>query len=87
MRILLNVLGIADSGGITVLDKFITECNADNSDKKYFIMCNYNIAIKNIIQKYKSNIKLEFTIVKNKNIFYRLYYENIVFRKFIKKKI
>lgn len=80
--ILVNTLGIQDSGGITVLDKLLDQIKY--SDYKYLIICNQNQNIKNIIAKFSYCDKFEFLLVESNGFIARLYYENIIFRKIIK---
>ena len=78
--ILINTLGIQDSGGITVLDKVLNECSQDKSNK-YLIVCNNKININVLYNYYKDTSHFNFEFFNIKNIIYRLYVENIVFRK------
>ena len=80
--ILINSLGIQDSGGITVLDKMLFECV--NSEYDYLIVCNQNTNILNLIQKYSEIENFEFFVLLSKGFLHRLYFENVVFRKIIK---
>lgn len=83
-NILINSLGVQDSGGITVLDKLLSE--VEDSHYNYFIVCNENINIKKLMEKCKNIKNFEFLLIPSRGFMYRLYYENIVFRKIIKKK-
>jgi len=82
--ILINCLGIQDSGGITVLGKLLAEIKGTQYD--YFIICNENINISNLIKKYNEIEKFKFLVVPSKGFLYRLYFENVIFRKFIEEK-
>lgn len=83
--ILINALGIQDSGGITVFDKVLSEC-ANSDLNNYYIVCNENKGINRLFKKYKNTINFEFKIIENKGFLYRLYYENILFRNIIRNK-
>lgn len=83
--ILINILGIQDSGGITVLEKLFTELLNTNK-YNYLIICTKNKNILNLIDEYKSIKNFEFLMIENKGFIQRLYYENIVFRKIIKER-
>lgn len=85
MKLLINILGIQDSGGITVLEKLFTELLNTNK-YNYLIICTKNKNILNLIDEYKSIKNFEFLMIENKGFIQRLYYENIVFRKMIKEK-
>lgn len=80
--ILINSLGIQDSGGITVLEKLLNEIK--NTSYKYLIICNQNENIKKLINKYKEYENCEFFQIPSKSFLNRLYIENIVFRRIIK---
>jgi len=82
MKILINALGIQDSGGITVLKKVILEC-LENKKTKYHIICNDNKNIRLLIDIYQNTEHFIFQVVKTRSFMYRLYYENIIFKKII----
>lgn len=84
INILINCFGIQDSGGITVLDKLLLE--AERSQYNHLIVCNQNMNIRKLIEKYKNNKNFEFLVIPSKGFLYRLYYENIVFKKIVKEK-
>jgi hypothetical protein len=84
MNILINTLGIKDSGGITVLQKLLDEIK--NSHYSFVIICNQNENIDKLYEKYKNIENFEFLIITSKGFLYRLCYENIVFRKIIKER-
>ncbi len=81
-KILINGLGIQDSGGITVFDKLLNEVK--DSKHNYLIICNKNENIQKLIRKYTNSNNLEFICIRSKGFLNRLYYENIIFRKIIK---
>lgn len=82
--LIINSLGIQDSGGITVLDKLLSEIK--DSSYKFLIICNQNENIEKLIIKYKKNLNFEFKLILNKGFLNRVYFENIIFRKIIKEK-
>ena len=82
--ILINCLGIQDSGGITVLDKLLSEINKSHFD--YLIVCNQNENIEKLVNESESVGSFQFLLTPSKGFLYRLYLENIVFRKIIKEK-
>jgi len=83
MSILINVIGIQDSGGMTVLSKLFNELE-DKSAYHFIVVCNKNKNIEILIEKYSSKKNFQFIVLKSKGLLYRLYYENIIFRKLIK---
>ena len=86
INILINALGIVDSGGISVLDKLLQECTTSDL-VKYYVVCNRNSNIDKLIRKFHAFKNFEFKIVSNRGFFYRIFYENIVFRRYIKNNI
>lgn len=86
MNILINGLGIQDSGGITVLAKLLDEIKSSTKDK-FFIVCNFNEKIKELSKKYQDIEMIEFIYIYRNNFLYRLYFENIIFKKLIKNKL
>jgi len=81
--LLLNALGIQDSGGLNVLKKVLQECSLDVKNN-YHIVCNNNMGIIALIAKYKDVNFFEFHLVENRGFLYRLYYENFIFPQIIK---
>jgi hypothetical protein len=82
--ILVNALGIIDSGGIVVLDKFLYECLKDPLGRRYLIVANNNVNIRKLLGKYKENTLFEFLFINNKGFIHRLFYENLIFRRLVK---
>ena len=82
-NILCNTIGISDSGGITVLEKVLDELLSEK-ESHYIFICSHNEGINKIREKYLSKENIDFIFIKNNSYFYRLYYENIIFRKIIK---
>ena len=83
--ILVNALGISDSGGIVVLDKFLYECSTDSLGRRYLIVANDNVNIRKLLGKYKENTLFKFLFINDKGPIHRLFYENLIFRKLVKK--
>ena len=84
MNILVNALGIKDSGGLRVLGKFLSEistCSVNN----YYIVCFESNNILDFESKY-SKKNIFFILSSRSNIWQRLYYENFYFRKIIEDK-
>jgi len=81
-NILINAIGIQDSGGITVIEKLFDELR--RSQFKFLIICSNNKNINDLVDKYSNVENFEFILTETKSFLYRLYYENIVFRKIIK---
>ena len=84
MNILINTLGIQDSGGITVFDKLLSELI--KSKYTFVIVCNQNENIEKLVNEYESVESFQFLLKPSKGFLDRLYYENISFRRIIKEK-
>ena len=82
MNILINAFGAVNSGGITVLEKISDEL-LQNQHNQYIFICNHNEAIMKLVDKYKDLNNVEFQIVVRKGFLYRMYFENIIFKKII----
>lgn len=79
MKILLNALGIQDSGGITILNKILNECTNNNSHSYYIVVYKHKNT-NQLLEKYKSTNNFEFNTLEKRNFLYRFYYENIYFK-------
>jgi len=84
MNILINAFGIVDSGGITVLEKISDEFSLNNNNN-YIYICNNSKAISRLADKYNALNNFEFQISDHKNLLHRMYFENFVFKKIIKR--
>jgi len=84
MNILVNALGIKDSGGLRVLRKFLSEIST-YSVNNYYIVCFKNNNIFDLEKKY-SKKNIFFILSSRSNIWKRLYYENFYFRKIVESK-
>jgi hypothetical protein len=82
MKILINALGIQDSGGITVLHKLFNEIK--DSSYNFLIICSKNDNTQELVEKYIDTRNFKFKILENKGFLNRLYCENNIFRKIIK---
>ena len=81
--ILINALGISDSGGITVLEKALIECQSNNS-YDYYILGFDNKNISTLVKKFDSLANINFEIIQNIGILHRMYYENFKLSLFCK---
>jgi hypothetical protein len=84
MNILVNALGIKDSGGLRVLRKFLSEIST-YSVNNYYIVCFKSNNIFDLEKKY-SKKNIFFILSYRSNIWQRLYYENFYFRKIVESK-
>ena len=78
MNILINALGITNSGGITVLEKLLIELS--KNDGRYYIVCYNTNYLTSLINKYNKYNKFIFKISNHKSFFKRFLYENYSFR-------
>ena len=85
LRVLINAIGISDSGGIVVLEKLLNELLIDNADHTFLFFISKNIQTKELVQKYYKYKNLKFKSIAFKGYLDRLLYENIFFRKYVKK--
>ena len=79
MNILINALGISDSGGIAVY-KNLLEGLIENSSSTFTIVINKNPELAKINSSYKKNKKLYFISTELKSNIRRLIYENFFFK-------
>ena len=83
MKILINALGVTDSGGVSVFKKLFSELLLHHGNY-YIVVCNYNRPVNQLIHKYGDNSNIIFLVVNRKGILYRLYYENLILKKVVK---
>lgn len=83
MNILINSLGIQDSGGITVLDGLFHKLK-DDASRVYLVVCYDNLHMNQLIHKYQEIKNFKFILLQNKGFLHRMYYENIIFNQIIK---
>ena len=83
MKILVNALGITDSGGVSVLKKLFSELLLRH-ENYYIVVCNYNHHVNQLIHKYGNSPNIAFLDIKRKGVLYRLYYENLILKKIVK---
>jgi hypothetical protein len=85
LNILVNAIGISDSGGIVVLEKFIKELVTQEPHQQYVFIVSKSAKIENFIKRHNYTF-ISFKLVSFNNYFSRIFYENYNFRKFIKEK-
>jgi glycosyltransferase involved in cell wall biosynthesis len=83
MKILINALGIQDSGGITVLAKMLNECVQDPS-VAYLILCNEGEHIAKLLDQFGTFEHFDFRLIPARGFLHRLYYENVVFKQIVR---
>jgi len=83
LRVLINAIGISDSGGVVVLEKLIKELIVKEKDNKFTFLVTTNPQINTLTEKYKQHRFFEFRSVSFKNYLSRLLYENISCREII----
>lgn len=85
MKILVNGIGIIDSGGIKVLEKLLNECISSNESNEYLIVLSDTELINHLIEKYKSYDIFIFETHIFKSYLHRMYFENFKFNNLVKK--
>lgn len=84
MNILINGIGIADSGGLAVFEKLCQELHKDNHSHKFIFILSDNKNTKIIVDYYKNYLPFKFRLISFSNYFQRIFYENYNFRKILK---
>ena len=82
VKVLINSLGIQDSGGVVVFNHFLYEIK--NNSSEFLIVCNSGKFVGAVIEQYKGYRNLRFVVLKNRGFVYRLYYENFIFKRLVK---
>jgi len=82
INILINALGVSDSGGLSVLKKLLHEC-AENTSYYFLIYCNENLGVRALSRQFDTFSNCEFKIVENRGVLNRLFFENVKFKKII----
>lgn len=83
-NILLNSLGIQDSGGISILSKSLEEI-AETDKYIFYIFLFKNNNTYNLFTRYEKHPTFKFIFIKNRGFLYRLIFENFYFYYFEKK--
>lgn len=84
-RILINALGIQNSGGLTILRKSLDELLSDQ-DNQYYCEVYDGEYMKNLINDFASQGNINFSVRRNYGNLYRFIYENINFPLIVKRK-
>ena len=83
MIILINALGITDSGGITVFQKVLQEFSSRKDNKYYFICNKFDGPIR--LARQFQGLKYFHFVFLNRGFFRRIYYEFLLFPLMLKK--
>jgi hypothetical protein len=83
LKILVNAIGIVDSGGLKVLEKFFAECILSNEQNEFIILLTKGSLVDSLKSKYQNHKIFTFKQLEFKNYIHRLFYENTVFKKLI----
>jgi glycosyltransferase involved in cell wall biosynthesis len=83
-NILVNALGIKDSGGISAFVKTLRELSG-REGYRYIVVCNKEKNIEYVIKNYNNDDSFLFIFVPSYGAVYRLLYENFYFKKIIYK--
>ena len=77
INILINALGVEDSGGLTILQNTIDELSLD-SDNIYEVLVYEGKYINDLINKSDSYVNINFIIIANHGNSIRIFYENFI---------
>lgn len=83
-NILVNAFGIRDSGGLNILRKTLNELK-NEINYEFYIFTFESSYLSNMLNEYYNYNHFHFHKITNKNIIFRLYYENLYFPFFCKK--
>ncbi|MDB4220764.1 glycosyltransferase [Amylibacter sp.] len=83
MKVLINAIGIANSGGAVVLKKLMLELLDAPKDHTFIFLVTKNSHVDALIDRYKQVSQFSFISFEFNNAFSRLLYENIRLRKFL----
>lgn len=79
-HIIINALGVSDSGGIAVLSSLLNECSSD-SLHQYSVFYNDNIYTAELVNNFSIFENLNFEPVAKRGFLHRIYYENVCLSK------
>jgi len=81
--VLVNGIGITNSGGVTVLEKVINECLETKGLNTFTILLSGSDLIDAVVKRYRKYDFLSFRTLTFKSYIHRICYENFKFRTFI----
>ena len=82
--VLVNGIGIINSGGLIVLEKFLKECLEFETENKFFFILTNSPLISSLVRQYQVYKCFEFRLVEIRSLVHRLYFENVGFKDIIK---
>ena len=83
MKVLVNGIGITNSGGLIVLEKFFIECLEVDSENTFVIVLTKNPLISSLVNRYRVYQRFDFRVLEIRNYMHRLYFENFGFKDII----
>ena len=83
MNVLINALGISDSGGVVVLQKLLDELVSGGEIRKYTLLLTKNAHVNRLVENYKYHAVLDFRLLSFKSYIARLKFENYSLRKIV----
>ncbi len=84
MKVLVNGIGITNSGGLIVLEKFFIECLEVESENIFVIILSKNPLISSLVDRYRVYQRFDFRVLEIRNYMHRLYFENFGFKDIIR---
>jgi hypothetical protein len=83
LKVLVNALGISDSGGVAVLQKLLDELVSGGEIRKYTLLLTKNAHVNRLVENYKYHAVLDFRLLSFKSYIARLKFENYSLRKIV----
>ena len=83
LKVLVNGIGVSDSGGVVVLEKLIGECLELRVEHEFIFVLTDGEFMQALVEKYQPYDNFEFKLLSFKNQLKRLYFENFVFQNII----
>jgi len=83
LRVLVNGIGIVDSGGVKVFEKLLQECVQSSEGDEFVILLTRSNQILSLVNKYQDWDMFSFKMLHFNSYIHRLSYENFHFKKLI----
>ena len=83
MKVLVNGIGITNSGGLVVLEKLFKECLEVETENKFVFILTNSPLISSLVGRYQHYKGFEFRLLEIRSYIHRIYFENIKFKDII----
>ena len=84
MKVLVNGIGIRNSGGLIVLEKLFKECLEVKTENTFVFILTNSPLINSLVGRYRGNEGFEFRVLEIRSYMHRLYFENVGFKDIIR---